>query len=200
MTEAGISPQPFFESVGLRAVEVGVAEVPRLQHFFETNPEYFVSVNGQPAGVNEAQEEVFGKLPAGWPFSKKWVVGLAGPGEDFVAMVSVVSDLLAPGVWHIGLLIVATEAHGSGTAQSLFRQLERWAVAGGATWLRLGVVAGNARAERFWEQCGFIEVRKREGIQMGTRVNTVRVMAKALRAGTLSEYLALVVRDNPQAP
>lgn len=35
---------------------------------------------------------------------------------------------------------------------------------------------------------------------MGTKVNTVRVMAKALAGGSLSEYLALVKRDNPQAP
>jgi len=200
MDEAGTSPQPFFEVLGLRVVEVGVADAPRLQYFFDSNPEYFISVNGEPAGPNEAHQQVLGELPEGWPFTKKWVIGLASQGEEFVAMVNVVSDLIAPGVWHIGLLIVATEAHGTGTAQSVFRQLERWAVAGGAAWLRLGVVAGNARAERFWERCGFIEARKREGMPMGTKVNAVRVMVKALRGGTRPEYLALVIRDNPHAP
>ena len=200
MSDAGASPQPFFELVGLGAVELGLAEVPRLQHFFESNPEYFISVNGEPAGANEAHEELFGELPAGWPFTKKWVIGLTGQAEDFVAMASIVSDLLAPGVWHIGLLIVATESHGTGIAQAMFRQLERWAVAGGAAWLRLGVVAGNARAERFWERCGFVEVRRREGVPMGTKVNAVRVMAKPLNGGTRSEYLALVPRDRPQPP
>lgn len=200
MNELSSSPQPFFESVGLRAVEVGLDEVPQLQRFFESNPEYFISVAGEPASADEAREEVVGGPPTGWPFARKWVIGFAGQDCEFVAMANVVTDLLAQGVWHIGLFMVATAAHGNGTARLLLRQLERWAVAGGAAWLRLGVVEGNRRAERFWEKCGFVEVRKREGMSMGKKVNTVRVMAKALANGTFSEYLALVVRDNPQAP
>ena len=66
--------------------------------------------------------------------------------------------------------------------------------------MQLGVVAGNSRAERFWEKCGFVEVRKREGMAMGTKINTVRVMVKPLGGGALAEYLAGVERDNPHAP
>ena len=109
-------------------------------------------------------------------------MGFAAGSDDFVAMVNVVSDLLAPGVWHIGLFIVETRAHGNGMARSLMRELEQWAVGRGANWLRLGVVEGNSRAERFWEKCGFVEVRRREGLPMGTKVNTVRVMVKPLAA------------------
>ena len=116
-------------------------------------------MNGEVAGANEAHEEVHGQLPDGWPFTKKWVVGIVGPSGSLVAMLNVVSDLLAPGVWHIGLFMVGTELFGTGKAWSLFHQLERWACANGATWMRLGVVAGNGRAERFWEKCGFVEVR-----------------------------------------
>jgi hypothetical protein len=48
--------------------------------------------------------------------------------------------------------------------------------------------------------CGglFVEVRKRGGVEMGKLVNTLRVMAKPLAAGTLPEYLALVARDRPE--
>ena len=194
------SPAQFFTKAGQRAVEIGVNEIPVLQRFFEMNPEYFLSVNGEIAGPGEAHEEVHGRLPADWPFTKKWVLGIFSDQGALVAMLNVVSDLLAKGVWHIGLFMVASELWGTGTAQFLLRQLENWAVAGGAEWLRLGVVEGNARAERFWERAGFVETRKREGLSMGTKVNTVRVMAKALAGGSLSEYLALVKRDNPQAP
>ena len=51
--------------------------------------------------------------------------------------------------------------------------------------MRLGVVEGNARAERFWERCAFTEVRKRHDIEMGARTNTVRVMARPLDGGTV---------------
>ena len=65
--------------------------------------------------------------------------------------------------------------------------------------MRLGVVEGNARAERFWERCAFTEVRKRHDIEMGARTNTVRVMARPLDGGTVREYLALVARDRTGA-
>ena len=117
---------------------------------------------------------------------------------SLIGVANVVSDLLAPGVWHIGLFMVATRLHGGGAARSLYEQLERWALDQGAQWLRLGVVQGNTRAERFWERCAFVEVRKRGGVEMGMLVNTLRVMAKPLAAGTLPEYLALVARDRPE--
>jgi hypothetical protein len=35
---------------------------------------------------------------------------------------------------------------------------------------------------------------------MGRKLTTVRVMAKPLADGRLADYLALVARDEPQAP
>lgn len=152
-----------------------------------------------PAGPDEAHEEVHGELPAGWPFTKKWIMGFEDDTPSLIGMASVVSDLLAPAVWHIGLFMAATRMHGSGVAQGLYRQLEDWAHSHGAHWLRLGVVRGNARAERFWERNGFVEVRTRTGVEMGKLVNKLRVMAKPLAGGTLAEYRALVSRDRPEA-
>ncbi|MEQ1686203.1 MAG: GNAT family N-acetyltransferase [Burkholderiaceae bacterium] len=183
---------------GLRTVELGPADEPLLQAFFEANAAYFLAVQGEPAGPREAHDEIHGELPAGWPFTKKWLVACLDGDARPVAMVNVVSDLLAPHVWHIGLFIVASARHGSGDAQALYRGLEAWVVAHGAQWLRLGVVQGNARAERFWESMGFVETRTRAGIEMGRRTNTLRVMFKPLASGTLEDYLALVERDRPE--
>ena len=185
---------------GLRAIEIGARELPRLQRLFDANPDYFLAVNGEIAGADEAREEVEGSLPAGWPFTRKWVVGLVDEDGGMPAMIDVVSDLLAPGVWHIGLFMVDAGARGSGLAQALLGRLERWTIAEGGDWLRLGVVAGNARAERFWERSGFVEVRRREGVAMGRRIHAVRVMAKPLAGGSLHDYLARVPRDRPEAP
>ncbi|MDH5264795.1 MAG: GNAT family N-acetyltransferase, partial [Betaproteobacteria bacterium] len=112
----------------------------------------------------------------------------------------VVSDLLAAGVWHIGLFIVATPLHGTGTAQALYAGLEDWIRSSGARWLRLNVVVGNLPAERFWNRAGYREVRQRGGVEIGRRINTVRVMTKPLANGTPAEYLRIVARDRPEAP
>jgi len=81
-----------------------------------------------------------------------------------------------------------------------YGQLEQWIRASGAHWLRLGMVEGNGRAEAFWRKVGYDEVRKREGMVSGQRVNTVRVMVKPLATGSLVDYLDLVARDRPEAP
>ena len=185
---------------GLRTIEITAAHAPELQRFFEANPEYFLAVNGEPAGPNEAHEEIHGELPAGWRFTKKWLVGYMDAQNTMVAMANVVSDLLAPGVWHIGLFVVANSRHGTGDAQALYRGLESWAATNGAAWLRLGVVQGNARAERFWEALGFVQSRIRSGVEMGRLTNTLRVMFKPLAGGTREAYLSLVPRDRPDDP
>jgi GNAT superfamily N-acetyltransferase len=182
---------------GLNAVELAAGSEPLLQRFFVENPVYFIANHGEPAGPDEAYEEIHEALPPGWPYTKKWVIGYRTPGGSLAAMANVVSDLLAPTVWHIGTFIVATPRHGSGDAQALYQELESWARGNGARWLRLGVVSGNARAERFWERQGFTQTRVRVGVSMGKLSNTVRVMFKALAGGSMQEYLALVERDRP---
>ena len=189
------SATALFTAGAFSAVELDAGDIPKLQRFFELNPEYFLGVNGRPPTPDEAHEEIHGALPDGWPFTKKWIIGFVDETRSLIGMANVVSDLLALGVWHIGLFMVATRLHGSGAAQSIYKELECWVLKLGAQWLRLGVVEGNTRAERFWERCAFVEVRKRGGVEMGKLVNTLRVMVKPLAAGMLPEYLALVARD-----
>lgn len=179
----------------LQTLELTSAQAPLLQRFFDDNPAYFLATSGEAAGPNEAIEEITGELPTGWSFTKKWVIGYQDPTGSLVAMANVVSDLLASSVFHVGTFIVATARHGSGDAQALYRSLERWAVASGATFMRLGVVQGNARAERFWASEGYVRVRDRPGIPMGPRTVTVQVMVKPLAGGSLEHYFALVPRD-----
>jgi ribosomal protein S18 acetylase RimI-like enzyme len=195
MASATLPPSPIGS---LRTVELTDEWESTLQRFFDENPIYFLSVNGEPAHPGEAHEEIHGELPTGWPFTKKWLVGYLDAENNLAAMANVVSDLLAPTVWHIGLFIIATERQGNGEAQTLYHGLEAWAVANGARWLRLGVVHGNERAERFWERLGYQQVRTRDGIAMCRLTNTVRVMVKALTGQPLEKYLALVERDRAE--
>jgi GNAT superfamily N-acetyltransferase len=183
---------------GLTVVELGTGAEALLQRFFEENPQYFLSVNGEPPKATEAHEEIHDLLPAGWSYTRKLVLGYVAPDERLAAMANVVSDIVAPNVWNLSTFIVATERHGTGDAASLYRGLEAWAAQQGAQWLRLGVVAGNVRAERFWERQGYTQTRLRQGIQMGRLTNTLRVMFKPLAGGSLEQYLTRVARDRPE--
>ena len=182
---------------GLATMELGLADAPLLQRFFDENPAYFLAVQGEPAGPAEAHEEIASLPPPGWPYTKKWLVGYVDADGRLAAMAEVIADLLAPGVWHIGLFIVATQRHGRGDARALHGELEAWARANGADWLRLGVVEGNTRAERFWASRAFTRVRIRGGYRMGPRTNVICTMVKPLGGGTLAQYLELVERDRP---
>lgn len=193
------SPLPDCPLPELRVVELTAGAEPLLQRFFDDNPLYFVTVSGEPASPGEAHDEIHGELPAGWPYDRKWVIGYVDAAGALAAMANVVSDLLAPTVWHIGTFIVATARHGSGDAHALFGALQAWARRHGACWLRLGVVRGNVRAERFWARQGFVQTRLRDAVVFGERSTTVRVMCKPLDGGTIEAYLALVERDRPQA-
>jgi hypothetical protein len=185
---------------GLRTIQLTAEQEPLLQCFFEANPDYFLATHGESAGPNEVHEEIQGELPAGCNFTKKWVVGYLDTDNSLIAMATVVSDFLASGVWHIGLFVVATSCHGTGDAKMLYQGLESWSVSNGANWMRLGIVQGHVRAERFWKALGYIETRTREGVKMGKLVNIVRVMFKPLAGGTLEQYLTLVPRDRPELP
>lgn len=183
---------------GLRVIELTAAHEARLQRFLDANPPYFLTVFGEPAGPDEASEEIHGLPPPGWPYGRKYLLGYVNTNGDIVAMANVVTDFLAPSVWHLGFFIVATERHGQGDAHTIHRELAEWAASHGACWLRLGVMQGNVRAARFWERLGYLQTRTRDGVVMGKLTHTMRVMVKPLAGGTVEQYLALVPRDRPE--
>lgn len=192
---AGVNHDALFLAGAFRAVEMKAEGVPELQQFYEANPEYHLLVNGVMPAPQSAQETFDRRPPSGWPFTRKWTLAFRDRPGAMVAIADVVEDLLAEHVWHIGLYIVATRLHGSGAAREMYRPLESWMRGRGATWSRLGVVAGNGRAERFWEREGYLEIRKREKVRMGERVNTLRTMVKPLAGGSVPDYLANVAYD-----
>lgn len=190
-----------FDAGPLQACELVAADVPALQAFFDENPAYFIAVNGQPAGPQDAQLEFDELPPAGMPFRQRWVMGFVDRAGRLQGMAHVLGDFLATGVWHVGLFIVATPRHGDGSARSIYGALEGWMADNGARWVRLGAVLGNARAERFWERCGYTELRQRHGVSTGVLTHTIRVFAKPLADGLqVADYLALVPRDQPDSP
>lgn len=179
---------------------LAAADVPALQAFFDANPEYFVTVGGEPPGASEAQTEFDDAPPAGMPFKGRCVIGFDDHRGAMAGMAHVLTDFLADGVGHIGLFIVASALHGRGVGGELYRGLEDWMRRGGMRWIRLGAVVGNEKAERFWVGRGYHEVRRRHGIVMGQRTNDLHVYVKALQPdATVADYLARVERDRPES-
>ncbi len=200
MLEPRPSTRPLFGAANFRAFELCESDLPALQSFFDANPEYFNIVNGMPPRDDEARQEFDDKPPPEMPFDKRHLIGLLDDTGGLVGMANLLSDFLAGQVWHIGLFIVATALHGGGKASAMYRGLEHWIRSQGALWIRLGAVAGNQKAERFWEKQGYVEVRRRTGVQTGNHTSTVRVFVKALGAPGIAEYLRRVARDRPDAP
>ena len=191
-----------FASAALSARVLRADEVPALQALYDANPEYALIVNGRRPGPNEAQADFDERPPPQLSYRQQWQFGLFDAAEALVGVAIVTADLCAVGVWHIALFLLATRLHGQGLATPIYAALEDWAKTQGARWLRLGVVRGNGRAEQFWQRLGYREVRVREGVDTGGRINTLRVMVKALPAAGLAEleiYLRLVPRDRPGA-
>jgi ribosomal-protein-alanine N-acetyltransferase len=188
-----------FECGSLGAREVVHADLPRLQRFYEDNPGYFIEVEGAPPGPDAARETLHALPPMEWPFTRKLVLAFRPADGAIAGVADVIADLFSPGVWHLGLFMTADRLHRSGASRALYGHLERWMRAQGARWLRLGVVRGNARAERFWERSGYVDVLERRDYPQGRKRHTLRVMAKALSGGTLDEYRELVPRDRAAA-
>jgi GNAT superfamily N-acetyltransferase len=189
-----------FTAGALRAYPLDREDTPLLQQFFDANPEYYLAVNGEPPVPDEAAREFADLPPPDLPFASNWMVGAFAADGRLVAVAHGLGDFIAAHVWHIGLFIVASDLHGTGTARVLHDGLEAWMRAQNARWVRLGVVQGNPKAERFWEKMGYRQVRERAGLATGRRISTVRVLVKPLADESLDVYLARVMRDRPGAP
>ncbi|CAN5889420.1 hypothetical protein BH11PSE8_BH11PSE8_16310 [soil metagenome] len=171
-------------------------DIPSIQAFFDANPAYTRMVEGRPVSPNAAAVEFDEMPPPGMAYGERWFLTVRDRRSGAIdAVLDVVKDLLAPGIWHIGLFFVAERLHGQGLAARLHAALEQWAEAQGARWLRLGVVEQNQRGARFWRRQGYGFVCSREAAAAGGRVNNVFCLVKPLGDNTREAYLAAQGRD-----
>ncbi|MCU0768178.1 MAG: GNAT family N-acetyltransferase [Burkholderiaceae bacterium] len=170
-----------------------------LQAYYEANPEYWRLVHGHPPPPGEA-EEGFDFKPPEMPYRSLpvWLIRERVSGR-LIADLWVATDLLAPGVSHLGFFLIERARQGSGFADELHEAYEAWARGDGARWLRLGVVENNRRATAFWRRMGYVEVTRRGDVVIGALTHQLRIMVKVLPGSTLDDYLAAVPRDRAVA-
>jgi GNAT superfamily N-acetyltransferase len=168
-----------------------------LQAFYEANPEYWLMVHGHAPAPGEAAEG-FDFTPPEMPYNALpvWLIR-ERTSRRLLGDLWIATDLLAPGVSHLGFFMVETARHGSWLAAEVHAAYEAWAAGAGARWLRLGVVEINQRATAFWRRMGYVEVRQRSGVVIGALTHRLRVMVKPLPGNSLDDYLAAVPRDRP---
>lgn len=186
-----------FATPDLTVAPLQAPEVPALQALFDANPLYFQTINGRNALPDEAQQEFDEHPPPHLPWVRHHHAGVHDHSGALVGTLVFTEGLCDPEVCHLGLFWLPTALHGSGLAAPLHEAYADWAQRQGARWLRLSVIEGNGRAERFWQRLGYTEVRRREGIDTGGRINSARVMVRPLGGATLAAYLQRVPRDQP---
>ena len=189
---------PLHADASWSAVLAERSSVGEVQAFYEANPEYWRITHGHPPPPGEAAEGFDFRPPAEMPY-RDWQIWLVRDRESrrMIGELSVAIDLLAPGVFHLGFFIIESARQGSGLAGEVHAAYEAWAVAQGARWLRLGVVAANKRAEAFWRRQGYIEVKRREDYTLGALTHQLIVMVKPVPPNTLADFLLAVPRDRP---
>jgi len=176
-------------------------DLPELQAFYEANPGSWLLVHGAPPRPDEAATDFDTRPPADmhWSALHDWLIRDRAT-RRVVGEVGVVADLPAPGVMPLGFFIVEDARQGTGFADAVHDGYEKWAVAQGARWLRLGVVTANRRAQRFWQRLGYGEVRRRADVRISDLTHELIVMMKPVGNNSLQQYLEAVARDRPDAP
>jgi RimJ/RimL family protein N-acetyltransferase len=175
-------------------------EVGEIQAFNDANPEYWRFTHGHPPPPDDAAQAFDAHPPADMSYSEDlWFIVREQASGAITAQIAVATNLLAPGVYHLGFFIVATRCWGSGLAARLHGAYQHWAVERGARWLRLGVVEANRRARVFWERLGYEEVQCREDYELGILRHRLYTMVKPLPGETIADYLRAVPRDRRAA-
>jgi GNAT superfamily N-acetyltransferase len=184
-----------FSVESIRAIRFREDNVVPAQAFLEANPAYSLLATGEPPKSGDALRELT-ERPAPVRSEDLYFLGF-WEREDLIAIANVLRTWPVPGISHVGLLHVAEARHGRGMAQACYGALERWMIAQFAPrWLRLGVLATNARALRFWSRMGYHETGRKSKVPYGRLNHELVVMIKPVQ-GEVDEAYWKLAADSP---
>jgi GNAT superfamily N-acetyltransferase len=153
---------------GLTARKLGEQDTAAFQALCEACADYHLMLQGEPAGPNEAREQLR-LLPPGKTPEDKFVFGLFTPRPRLCGVLDVARDFREPGEWYLGLLMLEPQARGRGLGEQVLRAAEGWAREQGARRMRLACAEQNEAGRRFWERQGYRFDRRFPPRRMGAR-------------------------------
>ena len=156
----------------------------RFQRLLERCSDYYELHEGWPTPPDAGEYELAldPKVPQGVGI---FVFALEEEGSGALdAAAQVLTDYPEPGMWWIGLLIVAPELRSRGIGSDLMRQTLAAASDAGVRTIKLGVSLENPRGQRFWERVGFRD--------------TTRICPSTARNGHV-EDARIMVHDTPMS-
>jgi len=142
-------------------------------------PDYAAMVTGLPPAASDG-DDFFDARPPGRTRESVLKLGVRDDDDGLSAVLDLVMDYPAPGVWYVGLLLIHPGSRGRGMGRSLVTALGVYARAKGAESLRLGVVAGNAPGLAFWSRLGFAVVGETRDQRIGLCDHVVVEWARGL--------------------
>ncbi len=153
---------------GLTARRIDEKDTAAFQALCEACADYHLLIYGQPAGPDEAREQL-ALLPPGKTREDKFVFGLFTPRPRLCGVLDIARDFREPGEWYLGLLLLEPGVRGQGLGGQVLRAAEAWARAQGARRVRLACAEQNEAGRRFWERQGYRADRHFPPRRMGAR-------------------------------
>jgi len=144
---------------GLTARRLDEKDTAALQGLCDACADYHVLIEGQPAGPDEALNQLM-ELPPGKALEDKFFFGLFTPRPRLCGALDLLRNFREPGEWYLGLLLFEPGVRGQGLGERVLRAAEDWARAQGARRMRLACAEQNEAGRRFWERQGYREDRR----------------------------------------
>jgi GNAT superfamily N-acetyltransferase len=138
---------------GLTARRIDEKDTAAFQALCEACADYHLLIQGEPAGPDEAREQLH-LLPPGKTLEDKFVFGLFTPRPRMCGVLDLARDYREPGEWYLGLLLLEPGARGHGLGAQVLRAAEDWTRSQGARRMRLACAEQNEAGQRFWERQG----------------------------------------------
>ncbi len=138
---------------GLDIALAGEADLPAIQALFESDPGYFLLVQGTPPDAGEARN-LIKELPDGKSYADKFVYTIHH-GAQLLAVIDVIRDYPEEGTWFLGLIFLAWSVRGTGLSRRLIEAIRAHVVSKGGRSLRLAVVRTNRHARALYDRVGF---------------------------------------------
>lgn len=140
----------------LRVLNASDATRASVASIMRASEDYYLTVQGAPAAPEEA-EEFFTSVPPGYELKDLFPLGFYADGK-MIGIGGVLRGWNAPNKSMVGLLVIEPAARRRGIGREAVALIEAMARGWpGMDRLRVGVVACNERAVRFWQAVGFVK-------------------------------------------